>query len=113
VKRLGFICLGAIGAPMARNPTAAGFALAVFDLDQRRRARPRKTSARTAGSAAYAAFATNATGTLAAGGVTALLPATLVFLRLQRIIVGTLTSGALKGQPRRVRPPRPGVRSHA
>ena len=36
VKRLGFIGLGAMGAPMARNLAAAGFDLAVFDADEQR-----------------------------------------------------------------------------
>jgi hypothetical protein len=36
VKRLGLIGLGAIGAPMARNPAAAGLELAVFHVDERR-----------------------------------------------------------------------------
>jgi 3-hydroxyisobutyrate dehydrogenase-like beta-hydroxyacid dehydrogenase len=94
VKRLGFICLGAMGAPMAGNLAASGFELAVFDVDQRRTARPRKASARTAGSASYAACATNATGILAAGGVMALLPAILVFL----LLTGSSAARLLRGR---------------
>jgi len=56
VKRLGFIGLGAMGAPMARNLAAAGFELAVFDVDERRtRAAAPDLGARSAGSAADAA----------------------------------------------------------
>jgi 3-hydroxyisobutyrate dehydrogenase-like beta-hydroxyacid dehydrogenase len=36
VKRVGFIGLGAMGAPMARNLAATGFELAVFDVDEQR-----------------------------------------------------------------------------
>jgi 3-hydroxyisobutyrate dehydrogenase len=36
MKRLGSIGLGAMGAPMARNLAAAGFELAVFDIDEQR-----------------------------------------------------------------------------
>ncbi len=42
-------------------------------------------------------YATNATGILAAGSVIAVLPAILLFLALQRFIVGTFVAGALKG----------------
>jgi multiple sugar transport system permease protein len=42
-------------------------------------------------------YATNATGILAAGGVLAILPAVLVFVILQRFIVGAFLSGAVKG----------------
>jgi multiple sugar transport system permease protein len=42
-------------------------------------------------------YATNATGILAAGGVLAILPAVLVFVVLQRFIVGAFLAGALKG----------------
>jgi multiple sugar transport system permease protein len=42
-------------------------------------------------------YATNATGILAAGGVLAILPAVLVFVVLQRFIVGAFVTGALKG----------------
>ena len=34
--RLGFIGLGAMGGPMARNLLAAGYALAAFDIDPER-----------------------------------------------------------------------------
>ena len=36
MKRLGFIGLGAMGLPMARNLAAAGFELAIFDVDAER-----------------------------------------------------------------------------
>ncbi len=36
MKRLGFIGPGAMGGPMARNLAAAGFELAVFDVDEAR-----------------------------------------------------------------------------
>ncbi len=42
-------------------------------------------------------YAANATGILAAGGVLAILPAILLFVVLQRYIVGVFISGALKG----------------
>jgi multiple sugar transport system permease protein len=42
-------------------------------------------------------YATNATGLLAAGSVIAVLPAILLFVFLQRFIVGAFLSGALKG----------------
>jgi multiple sugar transport system permease protein len=42
-------------------------------------------------------YATNATGILAAGSVIAILPAILLFVALQRFIVGAFTAGALKG----------------
>jgi multiple sugar transport system permease protein len=42
-------------------------------------------------------YATNATGILAAGSVIAVLPAILLFVILQRFIVGAFISGALKG----------------
>jgi multiple sugar transport system permease protein len=42
-------------------------------------------------------YATNATGILAAGSVIAILPAILLFVLLQRFIVGAFTAGALKG----------------
>jgi multiple sugar transport system permease protein len=42
-------------------------------------------------------YATNATGILAAGSVIAILPAILLFVVLQRFIVGAFTAGALKG----------------
>ena len=56
MKRLGFIGLGAMGAPMARNLAAAGFELAVFDVDDpRTRAVAQDSGARAASSAADAA----------------------------------------------------------
>lgn len=42
-------------------------------------------------------FAVNATGILAAGSVLAVLPAILLFVILQRFIVGVFVAGALKG----------------
>jgi 3-hydroxyisobutyrate dehydrogenase/putative dehydrogenase len=36
MTRVGFVGLGAMGAPMARKLAAAGFDLAVFDIDQQR-----------------------------------------------------------------------------
>jgi multiple sugar transport system permease protein len=42
-------------------------------------------------------YATNATGILAAGSVIAVLPAILLFIVLQRFIVGAFIAGALKG----------------
>ena len=42
-------------------------------------------------------YATNATGILAAGSVIAVLPAILLFVALQRFIVGAFIAGALKG----------------
>jgi multiple sugar transport system permease protein len=42
-------------------------------------------------------YATNATGILAAGSVIAVLPAILLFVALQRFIVGAFVAGALKG----------------
>ncbi len=42
-------------------------------------------------------YAANSTGILAAGGVLALLPAVVVFVLLQRFIVGAFIEGALKG----------------
>ena len=42
-------------------------------------------------------YATNSTGILAAGSVIAILPAILLFILLQRFIVGAFVAGALKG----------------
>ena len=42
-------------------------------------------------------YATNSTGILAAGGVIAVLPATVLFVLLRRLIVGVFVRGALKG----------------
>lgn len=42
-------------------------------------------------------YATNATGILAAGSVIAVLPAILLFVALQRFIVGAFIAGAIKG----------------
>ena len=42
-------------------------------------------------------YATNSTGVLAAGSVLAVAPAILLFVALQRYIVGAFVAGALKG----------------
>ena len=42
-------------------------------------------------------YATNSTGILPAGSVIAVLPAILLFVLLQRFIVGAFVRGALKG----------------
>jgi multiple sugar transport system permease protein len=42
-------------------------------------------------------YATNSTGILAAGSALAVLPAILLFVLLQRFIVGAFVAGALKG----------------
>jgi 3-hydroxyisobutyrate dehydrogenase-like beta-hydroxyacid dehydrogenase len=56
MKRIGFIGLGAMGGPMARNLAAAGFELAVFDVDtERTRAAAEDFGASAADSAAAAA----------------------------------------------------------
>ena len=56
MTRLGFIGLGAMGGPMARNLAGAGFDLAVFDVDaERTRAAADEYGARAADSAAAAA----------------------------------------------------------
>jgi 3-hydroxyisobutyrate dehydrogenase-like beta-hydroxyacid dehydrogenase len=56
MKRIGFIGLGAMGGPMARNLAAAGFDLAVFDVDaERTRAAAEDFGAHAAPSAAGAA----------------------------------------------------------
>ena len=47
--RLGFIGLGAMGAPMARNLVGAGFELAVFDVDERADPRGRGGARRAGG----------------------------------------------------------------
>jgi ABC-type glycerol-3-phosphate transport system permease component len=43
------------------------------------------------------AYQANSTGILAAGSILAILPAIVLFVALQRFIVGTFTAGALKG----------------
>ena len=42
-------------------------------------------------------FAANSTGVLAAGSVLAVLPVIVLFVLLQRFIVGAFVAGALKG----------------
>ena len=52
MTRVGFIGLGAMGAPMARNLASAGFELTVFDVDEgQTRAAAEEFGARAAGSA--------------------------------------------------------------
>ena len=56
MRNIGFIGLGAMGAPMAGCLSAAGFELAVFDVDgERTRATAEESGARAASSAADAA----------------------------------------------------------
>ena len=72
MKRLGFIGLGAMGAPMARNLAAAGFDLAVFDVDaQRTRAAAEDFGARAADSAGDAAAGADALVVMVADGAQA------------------------------------------
>jgi 3-hydroxyisobutyrate dehydrogenase len=72
MKRLGFVGLGAMGAPMARNLAAAGFELTVFDVDaQRTRAAADELGARAAGSAAAAAEDADALVLMVADGAQA------------------------------------------
>jgi 3-hydroxyisobutyrate dehydrogenase/putative dehydrogenase len=72
MKRLGFIGLGAMGAPMARNLAAAGFDLAVFDVDaERTRTAAEDFGARAADSAAAAAEGADALVVMVADGVQA------------------------------------------
>jgi 3-hydroxyisobutyrate dehydrogenase len=72
MKRLGFIGLGAMGAPMARNLAAAGLELAVFDVDeQRTQAIAEELGARAAGSAAEAAEGADALVVMVADGAQA------------------------------------------
>ena len=72
MKRLGFIGLGAMGAPMARNLVAAGFELAVFDVDkQRARAFAEDSGVRAADSAADASADADALVVMVADGAQA------------------------------------------
>ena len=72
MRRLGFIGLGAMGAPMARNLAAAGFELAVFDVDERRtRAVAEDFGARAAGSASDVASGVDALVIMVADGAQA------------------------------------------
>jgi 3-hydroxyisobutyrate dehydrogenase/putative dehydrogenase len=72
MKRLGFIGLGAMGAPMARNLAAAGFDLAVFDVDaERTRTAAEDFGARAADSAAAAAAGADALVVMVADGAQA------------------------------------------
>ena len=68
-KRIGFIGLGAMGAPMARNLAAAGFEVTVFDVDKERtRATAEASGARAATSAADAAAGADALVVMVANG---------------------------------------------
>jgi 3-hydroxyisobutyrate dehydrogenase-like beta-hydroxyacid dehydrogenase len=61
MKRVGFIGLGAMGAPMAGSLAAAGFELAIFDVDEERtRATAQDIGARVASSAPDAASGADA-----------------------------------------------------
>ena len=72
MKRLGFIGLGAMGAPMARNLAAAGFDVAVFDVDaQRTRTAAEDFGARAADSAGDAAAGADALVVMVADGAQA------------------------------------------
>lgn len=72
MKRLGFVGLGAMGAPMARNLAAAGFELAVFDVDeQRTHAFAEDSGARAASSAADAATGSDALVVMVTNGAQA------------------------------------------
>lgn len=71
-KRIGFIGLGAMGAPMARNVAASGFELAVFDIDgERTRAIAQDSGARVATSAADAAAGADALVVMVTNGAQA------------------------------------------
>jgi 3-hydroxyisobutyrate dehydrogenase len=71
-KRIGFIGLGAMGAPMARNVAASGFELAVFDVDEARTgAVAQDAGARAATSAADAAAGADALVVMVTNGAQA------------------------------------------
>jgi 3-hydroxyisobutyrate dehydrogenase/putative dehydrogenase len=112
MKRLGFIGLGAMGAPMARNLAAAGFELAVFDVDaQRTRAAADELGARPAGSAAAAAEDADALVLMVAdggqateallgdGGAAAALPAEAVVVVMSTIGPEAVAVLAEEGHP--------------
>jgi 3-hydroxyisobutyrate dehydrogenase-like beta-hydroxyacid dehydrogenase len=112
MKRLGFVGLGAMGAPMARNLAAAGFELAVFDLDaQRTRAAADELGARAAGSAAAAAEDADAVVLMVAdgaqatevllgdGGAAAALPAEAAVVVMSTIGPEALAVLAEEGHP--------------
>ena len=112
MKRLGFIGLGAMGAPMARNLAAAGFELAVFDVDeQRTRAAAEDFGARAARSVADAAsgadalvvMVTNAEQAHAAllgeKGAVAALPAEAAVVLMSTVGPDAVAALAAAGQP--------------
>jgi 3-hydroxyisobutyrate dehydrogenase-like beta-hydroxyacid dehydrogenase len=71
-KRIGFIGLGAMGAPMARNVAASGFELAVFDVDEARTgAVAQDAGARAATSAADVAAGADALVVMVTNGAQA------------------------------------------
>jgi 3-hydroxyisobutyrate dehydrogenase-like beta-hydroxyacid dehydrogenase len=112
MKRIGFIGLGAMGGPMARNLAAAGFELAVFDVDaERTRAAAEDFEASAAGSAAAAAEgadvlvvmvtnAAQATEALAGdGGAAAALPAEAPVIVMSTIGPEAVRALAEEGRP--------------
>jgi 3-hydroxyisobutyrate dehydrogenase-like beta-hydroxyacid dehydrogenase len=112
MKRLGFIGLGAMGGPMARNLAAAGFELAVFDVDaERTRAAAEEFGARAADSAAAAAdgadalvlMVTNAAqateALLGDSGAAAALPAEAAVVVMSTIGPQAVTTLAEEGHP--------------
>ena len=112
MKRLGFIGLGAMGGPMARNLAAAGFELAVFDVDTRRtRAAAEDFGARAADSAPAAAAGADALvvmvtdgaqateALLGDGGAAAALPAEAAVVVMSTIGPEAVTALAEEGHP--------------
>ena len=112
MKRLGFIGLGAMGAPMARNLAAAGFDVAVFDVDaQRTRAAADNFGALAAESAGDAAAGADALVAMVAdgsqttqvlhgdGGAAATLPAEAVVVVMSTIGPQAVTALAEEGHP--------------
>jgi 3-hydroxyisobutyrate dehydrogenase-like beta-hydroxyacid dehydrogenase len=112
MKRIGFIGLGAMGGPMARNLAAAGFELAAFDVDaERTRAAADDFGASAAGSAADAAegadalvvMVTNAAQATEAlsgdGGAAAALPAEAPVIVMSTIGPEAVRALAEEGRP--------------
>ena len=112
MKRLGFIGLGAMGGPMARNLAGAGFELAVFDVDaERTRAAADEYGARAADSAAAAAegadalvvMVTNAAqaqeALLGKGGAAAALPEEAAVVVMSTIGPEAIKTLAEAGRP--------------
>jgi 3-hydroxyisobutyrate dehydrogenase-like beta-hydroxyacid dehydrogenase len=112
MKRLGFIGLGAMGAPMARNLAAAGFELAVFDVDeQRTRAAAEDFGARAArsvvdaasGADALVVMVTNAAQAHAAllgdNGAAAALPAQAAVVLMSTVGPEAVAALAAAGHP--------------